>query len=372
MPDWTFVATDEALKPAGEILQASDRSVTLNLNKVDSASFKVRLDNPLADLLISGAASIKCYRDGILQFYGPTVAAEEIGDVGGAYITVTAAGSGWKLSKRYVGKSSTGTTIASGTDKAAVVTSLLGTLNTESPTGVVANTSPAPSAGAPLSAALTIGPYEKLLDTINKLSNTLDGFDWRILPRENWANGGYVGTSTTIGLFTALPVLGTSRPGAVFEWGAGRNNIQSYNRVVNRDSQATKVFHNVAEGPDAPGYPTVSSTADAATLATWGLLEEIADADLHDATLRQALTDAHIAVRKNPKQTITFVPHIDPALTGRLPNFDQDYTIGDTVVARARYAGVTRFNINVRVYAVKFDIDSAGVERATLTLVQEA
>lgn len=370
---WSLILANADKRPVGEILQAQDRSITLNLSKMDSTTFKVRLDNPLADTLMTTACYVKAYRDGVLQTFAPVIGAEEAFDKEGVpYVNVTASSPGWVFSKRYVGKSASGVTIPTGTDKAQVVTTLLDALNAESPTGVVPHLSPPASAGAALTADLTVGPYEKMLDLINRLANTLDGFDWRILPRENWIGGQFDGDGSVIGTFYAQPLIGELRPGAIFEWGTGsRANIASYNRVVNRESQATRVFHNVSEGPDAPGFPTVVGE-DSVAQASWGLLEEIADADLHDPTLRQNLVDAHITIRKNPKQTFTFVPHIDPQITGRLPYYGTDYVIGDQVVARGQYAGVTRFNVIVRVYSVKFDLDNvSGIERATLTLLDE-
>jgi hypothetical protein len=371
---WQFVLTNNEKRPIGEILQAKEREVTLNLNKLDSAKFKVRLDNPLADALMTTSGYVKAYRDDKLQYFGPIIAAEESFDKEGIpYIGITSSSAGWVLNKRYFGKGPMGSLwVVPSMDKAAVIANGIdAVLNPEDHTGIIAHTAPYPSGGGPATNPFPVPPYTKALDLLNTTANVLDGFDWRILPAENWIGGAFVGDGQTIATFFAQETIGAERAGAIFEWGAGRNNIASYSRIVNREVQATRMFHHVVEGPDAPGYPTVIRN-DTDAQAAWGLLEETAEADLHDLTLRQGLADAHLAIRKNPKQTITFTPHIDPARTGALPNYDTDYTLGDTVVARARYAGVTRFNVKVRVYAVNFKLDdNNGLERAELTLLDE-
>lgn len=363
---WSFILTDKNYAHVGEIINASERRVARPLSKLDTASLRVRLDNPLADALLSCEGYVKAYRNGIEQFAGPVVSAEEVADNTKATISVNCVSSGWFMQKRLVGKSPTGRVFGSATDRAAIVATLINELNAETNGEMGLRAGSATSAS---SVIYTAGPYRPLLEVINELASAVDGFDWRVVPVENFANG--VVTGNKIGEFQAAPVLGTSRANAVFEWGTGtKSNIVSYTRSRSREGQANKVYHNVQQGADAPGYPTISAI-DAGSISNYKLLEDLAQADLLDSTLRQQFVDEHVRVRRYPREIITFQPGIDPGLTGRLPQFGTDYDLGDAVKARAVFNQRVRFDGLFRVYGVAFEINDLGVERATLTLVEE-
>lgn len=369
MASWSFALTDSNFVPQGEVLNAAERKVALPLNKLPTASMKVRLDHPLAELMMTTQCYLKGYRTTAgqgapqLRFFGPVISAEESADANTATVALNAVGSGWVLQKRLAGKSSTGT-VFTATDRAQIVKTLITTANGEGETNIDYSTGSVSAA----STATYTAQYKTILDVLADLGNTFDGFDWRIVPVENYAAGAV--TSVKIGRFEAFPVLGATQQHAVFEWGAGRNNIVAYTRSVDRSTQANKVYHNAASGPDAPGFPTVSAI-DAASISQWGLLEDLAAADLLDPTLRQRLVDEHVKVRKQPRQVISFTPHIDPTDSGRLPKFGYDYEVGDTVRARASYNQRTRFDVLTRVWGIAFEVNPEGVETQTLTLAQE-
>lgn len=362
---WQFVLTDNTFTPVGEVLNAKSRQVTLGLNKIDTMSFVVRLDNPLANELASCAGYVKAYRDGDIMFHGPLISAEETGDANGGSIAINAAGIGWMLTKRLAGKSATGTVYSTPTDRAAIVADLISTADTES----VLHIGVGPAAAAS-SVTYTAGPYRPISEILTELSASYNGFDWRILPAENW-NGGVTGP--LLGSWTAAPRIGTQQDNAVFEWGYAVNgNVATYTRSTTRDTQADKVYHYTSNGPDAPGFATVSAS-DAGAISEWGLMEDVAQADIVDAGLRSALVQQHIAVRSEPRQVINFTPHIDPQNTGRLPRFGDDWDIGDTIRARAVYRNSVRIDALMRVWGVSFSLDdSNGMERLTLQLAPDA
>lgn len=375
---WDFVLTDAHHRPVGELLNAGDQTVALPLNKLDTMSCKVRADNPLADTLLTCQGYIKGYHNGVHAYHGPIISAEETGDANGASIAINSVGAGWILTKRLAGKSSTGTVFSAATDRAQVIKQLIDAANTEGAAwdslwpGAAAGAYTGIDTSGPMSAAsavtYTAGPFRPISEIVTELASTLDGFDWRILPVDNYASGAVTGPN--IGQFLAQPVLGTSQPNVVFEYGAGRNNIASYTRTVSRETQADRVFHFTSNGPDAFGYPTVSAI-DYQTISDWGLLEDLAQADLLDLGLRNALVQQHVNIRKLPRQLIQFTPHIDPDDTGRVPQFGSDYTVGDSVRGRAVYAGNVRFDALLRIWGVQFETDNNGVEKTTLTLADE-
>lgn len=397
MATWQFVLTDANYQPLGEVLNAAERKVALPLDKLPTASFRVRLDNPLADPMVSTACYLKAYRTPYrgfpsLQFFGPLVSAEESADRDNATIAVNAVGVGWFLQKRLAGQSSTGTVFPT-TDRAQIIKSLIDTAHTtmpstsndlagsygyqfnpygSSPDLVSALDTGIDTATGHISAAsatgYTAGPFKTILECLNDLATSFDGFDWRITPIENYANGAVTGAK--IGRFEAWPVIGAQASNAVYEWGIGRRNIESYKRAVSRETQANHVFHIASAGPDAPGFPTVSAI-DTASVKDWRLLEDLAQADILDSSLRTSLAQEHVKVRRMPRQVIEFTPHVDPYDSGRLPQFNSDFFVGDTVRARAMYKGVMRFDVAIRVWGVSFSINELGVEQQTLALVQE-
>lgn len=360
---WSYILTDKDYEPIAEIVNASERKVSIPLNRLDSASFRIRLDNPLALNIMTAAGYVKAYRDDVLTFFGPIVTAEETGDANNASIVVNCMGAGWIFGRRLVGKSATGT-LFTAIDRASIIGSLIATVNSENNTGIgvdVGNTSAS-------TATYVAGPYKKLDEVINELAAGTAGFDWRVLPNENWVNG--VKTTDTIGAFYARPVIGEVAPEAVFEWGGGRNNVSGYTRTMNREQQANKLYHNAATGPDAPGYPTLTVN-DPTSITEFHELEDVVQADLLDPTLRAAILNAHLDVRSYPRHIVQFTPHIDPGALGRLPNFGQHYTVGDQVRMRVQYNSQPRIDTLVRVWGVSFEIDNNGVERASMVLAEE-
>jgi hypothetical protein len=318
MASWAFILTDHNYVPQGEILNATARKVALPLSKLTTASFQVRLDNPLAQQLMLTSGYIKCYRKAgaqpwTLRHVGPIISSEATGDKNNATIAVNSVGSGWELQKRQAGKSATGTIFSTATDRAQIWKSLIDTTNGDGETGV---STAGGTIGAASAITYTAGPYKSVYDCGVEVATAFDGFDWFLDPVDNFASG--VVTGTKLSSLRAAPVLGAQRAEAIFEWGSGRNNIAQYTWTVDRSTMANKVFHNTTNGPDAPGFPTVSAI-DASSIGTWGLLEDLANADLLDQGMRQNLVNEHVKVRKQPKQVIQFTPHIDPYDSGRAP-----------------------------------------------------
>jgi hypothetical protein len=391
LASWRFVLTDTNFTPVGEVLNASERSVTLGLNRIDAASFKIRLDNPLADPLRFLSGYLKAYRNGTLMFFGPLITAEETADDSGAYVTVNAAGVGWVLTKRLAGKrqDTAGYQTWTATDRAEIVRQYISDILDREFRPFLAPLDPLSvddfrlygdtyinvdtlSMTAASAITYTVPPFKPFMELLNELSAGLGGFEWRIMPRENWSGGL---TGIKIGNMTAAPVIGSDKPGAVFEFGVGRTNISSYTRSLSRDGQANRVYHLLSTGPlepdpANPNPPVTQDSVTAATLPDWGIMEDVAQADLTNRTMRQQLVDEHGSVRQLPRSTIVFAPSADYG-DGRLPEFGVEYNIGDTVRARARYGGIDRFNASFRVWGIQFQVNEFGVETPNLTLSEE-
>jgi hypothetical protein len=359
---WAFVLTDAFYNPVGEIINAQDRKVTVPLSKLDTLSLKVRLDNPLAEALSDCEGYIKAYRDGGLEFLGPIITAEEVGDATGATVAINAVSSGWYLNKFHLDPWAPGTPDIfdwpTPNDRAQIIDEIL------NGTGAGGYVLPGPLNSS--ASTITYSPpgSKKVWEVLTELSTGLDGFDWRILPIESQPGG----TGIAIGQFYARPVIGETRENAVFEWGGGRYNIVDYKRTTSRDTQANSIWLIDSTGNDV--VATSFDTSGTSTVA-WDPLEDIITTELTDPAAQQQLADEHVRVRSLPRRTIEFTPHVDPQRSGRIPYYGTDYTVGDRIRARAMYAGRTRFDAYMRVWAVTFDIDNNGVEKASLTLSEE-
>lgn len=355
---WRFVLTDSDYQPVGEVLNASSRAVGLSLG-VPSASFLLRMDNPLANQIITSDGYIKAYHDTSLEFFGPVISAEEAGDNATQAIQVTAAGAIWGLTKRLSGKSTGGASFTL-TDRAQIAKQLIDTTNLENETGIRTGVL---ACNADSASTYTTGPYKPTLDCITELGKVYLGFDWEVVPIEPTTLSR---KTAKIGDFHAQPVIGQPRTDAVFEYGFGtRANVASYRVLTSRDTQANQVFHVPADGTTAP---TVG--IDNLSINEFGLMEDLAAADLTDVDLRQQLVNAHINVRKMPRRVVSFVPHLDNS-THRVPQFGTDFRVGDIVTARAKVLGSVRLDSQVRVYGVSISIDDLGMESVELTLVEE-
>lgn len=360
---WSFILTGRDHTPVGEVLNAKDRRVAIPHSKLATLSLRVRLDNPLADQLLECDGYVKAYRNGVIQFHGPIISAEEVVERNEASVGINCVDAGWILSKRLAGKSANGASFTA-VDRAVIVKNLIDSSNTENETGI--DTSGSISAAS--SVNYTAGPYKFISDVIGELAPALDGFDWRVTPIDNFSGGAVTGQK--IGSFIAAPTLGTYRQEALFEYGGIRSNVVSYRRAVSRDTQANKVYHNAQAGPDAVGYPTMSAI-DSTSITDWKLLEDLAQADLLDSAMRQQLVDEHVRVRAQPRQVIEFVPHIDPQGSGRIPQFGVDFEVGDLLPARASYNKKVRVDGDFRVWGVEFETDDLGLEKMALTLAEE-
>jgi hypothetical protein len=200
------------------------------------------------------------------------------------------------------------------------------------------------------------------MECVTELANAIDGFDWRFLPVEPQA-----GSVANAAVFAASPLLGGFQHEAIFEYGAGLHNLKSYRRMITRDQMANEMHNHSPAGPTDPAHLPIARR-DQASVDEWQeIFQDLAQADLTDDALRLQLVLAHLQLRSQPREVISFEPHIDPDRIGRLPNYGVDYEVGDFVQARAVAEGRVRFNGWFRVWGATFNLDSNNVERVTLT-----
>lgn len=363
-PNWQFVLSDLSGHKLGEVLAASERQVVRSLNTPSTATFKILATNPRLSDVLNRDLNLLVYRNTVPQFHGPVVSAQFAADdaTTSPSVVVTAADPAWYFDRRVSGKSPTGTLFPS-VDRLYIATQLITQSNTESLDGLVSSTGVEVDAAARCGslAVYIAGPYKKLSECIMELGQTLGGFDWYIRPME------YV--SGKIGQFTAAATIGSSRPNAVFEY-EGRSNMRAPNYIRGIDTAVNKVYSIPDGGPADASL--VREKHDNTSVGLRKRLEEVVDTSgITNSTARDDVLSDHILYRKDPKQVLSFSPDFDN-YNGRVPKWEDEYFLGDTVQARVYYNGTTLLDGMVRLYKMQFDIDENNKETLTPTVVNEA
>lgn len=352
--------SDRAGVLIGDISDAHDRQLNFGLSTMNTASFTVRGDHPLADTLINGDALVKVYRkDGsatsVLMMVCEIVTVEEIASDSDASIAVTCAEACYfRLQHRLIGLTSAGSSFGSAASPMArhsVAINAWNEADTAYPTGVGYDPSCASSG------TMAAGPYyfKPVIEAITDAAFASDGFDFVFDPNEP--------STGKVGKFRCATTIGTSKPEAIFEYGTGKNNVLSFKRQITRDTLCNKSYVS------PPGFPdntadSITVASDATSIAARGWFEALIPSDLITATARQSIADLHVTLRKNARQRIEFVPG------GTAPQFVTDFGIGDTVTARAEHpANSIRFNATFRVYGVAIKLSDEGFETVSLTLI---
>jgi hypothetical protein len=383
MPDWTFEVLDYAGVAKGEILNAHERVVAHSLNGPSTASFRIALDHPFANELIEGDRLIRAKRNGVTNFVGPVVSAEEGAAGEGGVIGVVCLDPFFdRLSARMIGKSiaadGKGVGYAQGTALLPVVRgqiakSIIDVTNAaDGFTGVQTDNAWITDTGTSF-----VGPwyYKPITEAVVEMAATLDGYDFEVRMVDPVA----IGAGLKLAEFRTYNARGQARPTTIFEYGTGKANMRGYKRPRTRDGQINRAY-SLPQGfpdssmaivqPDADGNggvyqaPVANNFDASASITKWGLREAVVNSDLAVDDFRQKLCNEHVRIRRNPREQITF----DLAANIEY-DYGTHYAVGDTFPARAKVAGVTRFDAMFRCYAVSFGISDEGDEQVSLTVI---
>lgn len=362
MADWLWQVTDLAFNPYADVTNSKEMRVAFLLNKVNTASFKLRLTHPASASIMENLGYLKVYRDSRLIFFGPIITAQEAGegDVENASVHVNASGPEWIFAQRLAARTEATAKRVEGVEWSKRFTEYVEERNAENETHIDVASGPI-GGGATL--AYETPMYRPASEILNDFVNTTNGFDWRMTPIDNYSGGVVVGQK--IGRFETANVLNIAQPNSIFEWGMGLHNVAAYSRTVDRSTLLNKAYHILSEGPEVTnGLVTSDPTLGAESIAKWGLQEAVISASLVDVPLREELINEHVTVRRNPRQTIVFQPTSSP----QTPTYGRDFSLGDSVTARIGYQGVARYQALLRVWGVSFELDENLRETQLLTL----
>lgn len=358
---WSIEASSFGGVGIGEVDNAYDREFTFLLDRTNTVGFKLQSAHPLAPYLATMKVLIKLYFGRTLMFHGPVVSYTRSAEAADRSISVVAADPSWFFAKRLIGKTAAGYVQPTITDRGQIWRTLLDAANVEGETGIRTGAENFLSGST---STYSSGAYKPMQEALADLSTGVYGFDWEIKPID-WLGG-------KIGDWHADPLLGVFREDVIFEYGHGSSsNIKSVTDTGDRSGQANKVYHISSTGPDAAGTP-VAVQSDATAITNWGLMEDLAEADLIDNTLRQTLVDEHVRIRKNPRRIVVFTPNdFHPSDPGNVPVFGSDYILGDMLRARAKDESGEWFDGLFRVYGYTSKPNETGIESGDILFQAE-
>jgi hypothetical protein len=155
----------------------------------------------------------------------------------------------------------------------------------------------------------------------------------------------------------------------VLEYGTGAANAREYQWLIHNESIINQAYALPPQFPDNVGNKIATATASA-SIALRGLREEVIPTDLSDYTLRSQLATLHINLRKQPREQFIIQP-AQAIGDGRVPEFLDDYNIGDMIRGRVQDQGILMLDAMVRMYGVNVSLSDEGQETVDLTLIND-
>jgi hypothetical protein len=378
---WSFIARNRAGSALGELRNVHDRNVRFPWLKTPTMTGRIDANHPLAQRITDGDLTILSGYDLTIQaapmFQGPVIGYQRTRNASGGQITFTAAGCGWYLDHRLIGKSNGGatfgTTSLSLRDRGDLIGATIDALNAGENTNIFADSGNTTirrgTIAASSSTYVSDVRYKVASEFISDLSATLDGPDIQVRFVEPFTDA----TGLVLGVMDVAPALGTVQPNVVFAFGTPPFSVTEWNDVGDSNTLANRAVNLPSGFPD-------NATAQR------GLYETVVAADLVTDDLRTKLVQEHVRVRKTPRRIISVTPASEdataPASERRVPRYGLEYKGGDVVTFRA----VERFDVTdaqgtvigqnevatadllTRVFAVELAIDDQGVATATPTL----
>lgn len=337
MSDWIFeLADSEDLSPIDELIAASNRQLTLTLNKAGSFSFDLPLEDEICGCLEEITTCILVKKKNIdgqqeIVWSGPIWTIEESTP---NKIQVTAVGWLQTLEKRFIKEDIQFTDL----DAGEIAFQILNSSNIEAETqgGRVFITSG--TAIPTINRTRAYKAYESVLSIIDGLSTIENGYDFIVDP-----------ITRELNIYAQF----SNETTAYFEYGV---NVQN----VSRSSDASKIVnHFVAFGANNQS----AIARDDESALRYGDMEETQSlSDVVDPLILAAFANAEIAIRSQPLKIYTFTPlKIDE--NSNVPRLFDDFTIGDIVYLTINKGRLTIDRQRIRVFGTSLVFDNNGNEQ---------
>jgi hypothetical protein len=391
---WTFQLAARDGQPLGELRNATSRSLNFPLNRTPRLTFSVDAAHPHATkFLDTDLILVKAYDDTTgektLRFCGPVTGYQKVRNSDGGKLAVVCAGVQWRLDRRLLGQSPTGTTFGTSSvtrlDRGEMMGRAIDALNSGENINIFTQADDTGIRRGTITPSSTTfvsdWRYKPSSEAFVELASTLDGPDWEIVPVEP----AHDATGVQIGALNVSAAIGSLKPNAVFEFGTGRYNVAEWNDI----GDATTIADRAVNLP--PGFPDnatddVVAWQDDVQRAARGLYEVVVSSDVQTADLRTKLVQSTVAVRGRPRRVIAFSPVAEdsslPIEQRRVPRLFTDYIVGDTIPFRAvehfpvydvggtvvDTVGHKTADELMRVFGATIDLDDNGTASTTLVL----
>lgn len=331
------LASSEDLTPIEELKDASNRQLTMTLNRAGSFTFSLPLESQICDCLEEITTCILVKKreptgETSIVWSGPVWTIEESTP---NQVNVTAVGWLQMLEKRFISSDVT----FSSTDAGEIAFSILDDSNSEAEAqgGRVWITS-----GTAISTQLrdrTYKAYESVLSIIQGLSDIEAGFDMEVDP-----------STRELNIYESL----SNETDAYFEYGV---NVQS----VSRSSDASKIVNHFT----AFGSNNLSAVAeDPDSVLVYGHMQETASlSDVIDQTILAAYANAEIAIRSQPLRIYTFTPLKSSVNVTYVPRLFDDFIIGDIVYLTVNKGRLSVDRQRIRAFSTTLVFDQNGNEQ---------
>lgn len=355
----------------GEILDAHDRQLVFDLLGPNQLSFSPKLSASMTnELLTHKEGLILAYAGKRLAMTAEIASIEASGDESDHGLTVTAVETmHTRLIKRLLGKSAKGLSgPTSGTDQGTWLMNRLDDLNDVDATGLTRGVVRA-------SGNISGGTwrYKPWMELAQELAATVNGFDFYQRPRDPKF-------SDLTGVIDIEPVIGTTRDNIVFQYGsqvAGEPvgpglspaNAREWRWIINHAGMLNRTIALPPSFPDNAGLK-IATANNLASQAARGLREEVIPTDLSAYELRLKMAQLHALLRANPREQFIIQPAPADG-TKRVPQFLEDYNVGDKVRGRVEDQGLLFLDAMVRVYGVTVSLDDLGKEEIELKLIND-
>lgn len=364
---WSIILQNSAFEQVGQFVNVAEHKTDVALNKTRTFQMKVRLDNVLAPVLAVNSGLEPLYfevqRNGVELFHGPLMTLQEAGDENGATLQINAAGPEIIFASRLINtetpaKQIEGLKLPAGVQRAVRFKELLDIQNSRSPTHIDALAGPIESTNT---GAYETTSFRTLAEVLQDMYNQAEGFDWYVKPQPVFAG--------EIGRLVIQDVIGINQLNAAFEWGGGRTNLSGFTRAVDLTNMTNNAYNIGGSGPETTGSPTINKF-DLEAFNKWGLRDAMVPLSALNIAMREAITLEALNYRKKPRQTVSFQPATDDG-TGRVPQFEQDFGIGDFVPLRIVYNKVEHLNAMMRCWGASFAVNKDGKEAQTIMTSEE-
>jgi hypothetical protein len=360
--EYKFVLANSATMVNIGELKATNKSVELILNRPGSASFRLPMNEDLAEEVVEHTTCVKVYRitptTNQLIWSGPIWNVEDIAHQDAIQVSCV----GWfeylnRRQLRYEKIYSGGTWNAG-----AIALDLLNIANnqkdgplsptfpdgtgTTRPTGIVVGTSTDTSMHN-----RTYAPWSNIGAAILEWSDIENGYDFEITP-----------DTKTMNIYpSAFPgQINRDRPQAQFGFNWGPHNLLEFTR--------TREMNSLRNSQIAQGRLGLTALAQNTTsMNTYGLHEGVDQlSQIKELGSLQAFASAEVAVRSIPRVVYKVLPHPFAPDHLHVPEPFVDYRVGDRVYITAKKEPrISILRQAVRVYAMSITVDEQGWERVS-------